>query len=124
MLRKALLIAAWTAVCLYFPQLAVLDPVVKPAIDKVPVKQIDSVSVQPVAFYDGRSCPAEAVCDKKGAPCQTCSPCKCEKCDCDAQVSQGPVWRVVSAPFRAGFWKAGPVRRFVSAPFRWLFRRC
>lgn len=103
--KRVILLTAWMAACMYFPALATVSPVVKPLIDKVPVKAVSSDIVSlPVAYHDGRKCDG-AVCDLQARPATV-------------QYVQRP--RV----FAEGFWCRGPVRRLISAPIRWLCRRC
>lgn len=115
---RALLLAAWVAAMTVVPALATVNPIVRPAIDRIPDRPLFTPRPTPppnnpspikadvtlaTRYDDGQVC--------YGAQCHT------------PTVYYQPV-RQGYGPFRGGgWWRAGPARRFISAPFRWLFRR-
>jgi len=115
--RKAILLALWAAACGSVPALATLDPVVKPAINRVPERPQYVTPNNPAPFNPQpiKADPKHAMKYEDGRECKGAA--------CDLVVSP-----YVSSPAcgygdgSVGFWARGPVRRWVSAPFR-IFRR-
>lgn len=116
--RRALLAALWIAAATAFPALAIVEPVVDRALERVPDQPVFTVPNTPAPnnpspikadpaaakrFDDGRVCPREAAIDRGPVTCCTAPP-----------AQQRPV----------GWWKRGPVRRWISSRrgFR-IFRR-
>lgn len=106
-IRKAALLAMWSALCMALPSLAVVSPAVKPAIDHV-VKSEQPSPATAMRYDDGRAV--------AGA-----------KCDLPAGVALQQQSRAVSQDCTrrpVGWWQRGPVRRWIAGgPIRRFFAR-
>lgn len=120
--RRIVLLALWSVACGAVPALATLDPVVKPAINKVPNQPLlpyvtpdnpqppnpNPIKADPrfaSTYNDGRTCPGGAVCETVKSPYPVVT-----------------LTSYTSPKESCGWWEQGPIRRVVSAPFRGIGR--
>lgn len=150
--RRMALMAVWGIACMAVPALATLDPVVKPAINKVPDRQIVlpyytpqpnqprpnptpikevSLKLDSAGKWNTDNLPlvadARAFTDGRtcpdGALCETIL--TSPYCSCHRSAPMSNAAPVSSC---GGWWTNGPLRRLVSAPVRFfrnggIFRR-